>query len=297
MSVGLTVDLDVFRGASGSCLGADKPKLSALEPLGVAATAMTLIAIPAVKGDYVLVCKLDASGTTDQDSPVVCMAGYVASLPAWLSFEHAAKSIFDEYGVEVLEGKKFYRNKGEFRGWKDDKKESFIRDIQHNAILGRLDAGVVFSAPKAAWVSAKREHNLAHQESAFGFCFRAIIDALFGDAIIGEVLRKGETLSLVLEFGDSNAGDAQRIFNEAKAFSAFNRQKLYSFGFASKESARGLQIADFLAVTSRRYINLYSDNAGYAPEPQIASILREKLYLIDHSAVSFFPDLRKRKSS
>ncbi|MGA7789071.1 MAG: hypothetical protein WCA56_12990, partial [Xanthobacteraceae bacterium] len=65
----------------------------------------------------------------------------------------------------------------------------------------------------------------------------------------------------------------------------------------AKESAKGLQIADFLAVTSRKYINLYSNERGYAPEPAIVSILRERIYLIDQSAVSFFPDLRKRRSS
>ena len=271
--------------------------MSVPEPTGIAAVGMALIAVPSAKGDYVLVCKLDASGTTDKDSPIVCMAGYVAMLSAWLSFEQAAKPIFDDYGVGVLEGKNFYRNKGAFRGWKQDRKEAFIRDIQHNAIVGRLDAGVIFSAPKHAWLSAKRKHNLAHQESAFGFCFRAIIDCLLGDVMIGETIRKGETLSFVLESGDSNAYDAQRIFNEARAFTAWNRQKLFSFGFAAKEPARGLQIADFLAVTSRKYINLYSDERGYAPEPAIVSILRERIHLIDQTAVSFFPDLRRQKSS
>ena len=52
--------------------------MTAAEPTGVAAVAMALVAIPSAKGDYVLVCKLDASGTTDRDTPIVCMAGYVA---------------------------------------------------------------------------------------------------------------------------------------------------------------------------------------------------------------------------
>lgn len=269
--------------------------MNAPESVGVAAVATALVAVPSTKGDYVLVCKLDASWT-EKESATVCMAGYIATLPAWLEFEQLAKPIFDRYSVAVLHAKEFYDTHGEFEEWSRDKKESFIREIQHRCIVGRLDAGVIFAAPKAEWKKAKDKHNLAHQESAFGFCFRAIIDQIFSDVVIGRALALGETLTFVLESGDENAADAQRIFNEARAFSEWNKQKLYSFGFAPKESARGLQIADFLAVTSRKYIDAYSADTGYAPEPRIASILRERIYLIDQVALSFFPTNPKKSA-
>lgn len=117
------------------------------EPQGVAAVTMALVATPSAKGDYVLVCKLDASGT-DPDNPIVCMAGYVAMLSAWMDFEQVARPIFNRYGVTVLHAKEFYDTKGEFAGWSRDKKHAFIREIQNQCILGRLDAGVVFGAPK-----------------------------------------------------------------------------------------------------------------------------------------------------
>jgi hypothetical protein len=224
------------------------------------------------------------------------MAGYVAMLSAWLDFEQVVHPVFNRYGVTVLHAKEFYDTKGEFAGWSRDKKRDFIREIQEKCILERLDAGVVFAASKAEWLKAKRTHGRAHNESAFGFCFRAIIDMLLSDVIIGKAVAKGETLTFVLESGDNNAGDAERIFNEARAFSTWNREKLFSFGFAPKESARGLQIADFLAVTSRKYIAAYSDETGYAPEPEIISILRDRIYLIDQTAVSFFPVPKKRQS-
>lgn len=243
-----------------------------------------------------LVCKLDASGT-DKANPNICMAGYVALLPAWMEFELVARPILDRYGVTVLHAKEFYDTDGEFEGWSRDKKEQFIREVQYKCIVGRLDAGVLFVAPKSAWLQAKRDHKLAHNESAFGFCFRAIIDQLFSDVIIGKAIAQGETLTFVLEAGDENAGDAERIFNEARAFSSWNWQKLHSFGFAGKETAIGLQIADFLAVTSRKYVDQYSDERGYSPEPAIVSILRDRIYLIDMAAVSFFPTPPKKKSS
>jgi hypothetical protein len=270
--------------------------VSTSEPVGVAAVAMAMIAIPSAKGDYVLVCKLDMSTATDNPFGVVCMAGYVGLLTAWLEFEQTARLIFDRYGVTVLHAKEFYDTDGEFDGWSRDKKEAFIREIQRKCIVGHLDAGIIFGTPKTEWLKAKRKHNLEHRQSAFGFCFKAIINQIFADVVIGKAIALGETLSFVLESGDNNAGDAERIFEEAKAFSDWNRRKLYSFGFASKESAIGLQIADFLAVTSRKHIDKYSDERGYAEETAIASILQERIYLIDQVAVSFFPT-NPRKSS
>jgi hypothetical protein len=41
---------------------------------------MALVASPPAKGDYVLVCKLDASWT-EKESATVCMAGYIAYPP------------------------------------------------------------------------------------------------------------------------------------------------------------------------------------------------------------------------
>jgi len=266
-----------------------------MEPKGIAAIAAALVPLPSPHGSHVIVCKLDASGT-DGGNENVCMAGYVAQLSAWMDFELVARSVLDRYGVGILHAKEFYDTKGDFAGWSRDKKEAFIREIQYKCILGRIDAGVIFGAPKSEWIKAKRTHNLAHQESAFGFCFRVIIDQLFGDIVIREALGKGETLTFVLESGDQNAGDAQRIFNEARAFSSWNRDKLYSFGFAPKESAIGLQVADFLAVTSRKYIDQYSPETGYPPEPAIVSILRERIWLIDQVSVSFFPTPKKRLS-
>lgn len=235
-----------------------------------------------------LVCKLDTS-TTDDEKAVVCMAGYLALLPAWAAFEIAARRVLDEYKVTLLHAKEFYDTKGDFAGWPRDKKEGFVRKLQHNCILGRLDLGVVFAAPKAAWTEAKREHGGAHSESVFGFCFRAILDQILQDEIVGKVIADGETLSFVLESGDENAGDALRIWREAKAR---HNHLLYSFGFAAKDSAIGLQIADFLAVTSRKYISRHNAVGSYPEEPAIASILREGIYLIDIAAERFVPDPR-----
>jgi hypothetical protein len=262
--------------------------------IGLAGIVQALVPVPSEGGNCVLVCKLDMS-TTDDEKTVVCMAGYLAMLPAWMDFELTARPLFDSYGVSVLHAKEFYDTKGDFAGWSRIKKETFIRDIQNKCILGRLDLGLVFAAPKMAWREAKQQHRLADNESAFGFCFRAIIDNLLKDEIVSRAVAAGETLTFVLESGDSNANDALRIFNQAKKLSSWHERIFYSFGFADKKSAIGLQIADFLAVTSRKYISSYSAEDGYPPEPAIVSILRDRIYLIDLAAERFVPDLRYQK--
>jgi hypothetical protein len=64
---------------------------------------------------------------------------------------------------------------------------------------------------------------------------------------------------------------------------------LNSFGFADKGSSIGLQIADLLAVYTRKYVNKYDEDAGYADEPTIISILRDRIFLIDDVAYRFLP--------
>jgi hypothetical protein len=68
---------------------------------------------PKRRAIVVLVCKLDASGT-DDENPIVTMAGYVGLLTGWLDFEVRAREHFYRYGVDVLHAKKFYDTDGDF---------------------------------------------------------------------------------------------------------------------------------------------------------------------------------------
>jgi hypothetical protein len=101
------------------------------------------------------------------------MAGYLGFLPEWSNFEIDARAICVREGVEVLHAKEFYDTKGDFAGWSRDRKQKFVRDI-HDISLGRLELGISFSVEKSKFVNAKREHRVAHSESAFGFGFRSI---------------------------------------------------------------------------------------------------------------------------
>jgi hypothetical protein len=233
---------------------------------------------PQKRAVLVLVCKLDASGT-DAANPIITMGGYVGMLNGWLVFEIRARALFDRYGVTVLHAKQFYDTDGEFEGWSRVKKETFIRELQ-DCVLGRLDLGITTSTIKAEFLKVKKERNIGHNESVFGFCLRHTIARLLSDVVLEAVFNKGLDLTIIHESGDENAGDAQRVFNQIKSVSPEHNRRLRSFGFADKASTIGLQIGDFLAVTSRKYVGKYSDTTGYPEQPTILSILQDRIYLI-----------------
>jgi hypothetical protein len=215
------------------------------------------------------------------------MAGYVGLLPGWIEFEIEGKRICDRYGVNLLHAKEFYDTKDDFVGWARSKKLQFVRDM-HAASLGKLELGVSFSVEKSSFLDAKRQHRVAHSESAFGFCFRSIIAGVMSDEVMSEVISKAdENITFVLERGDANGRDAERIFNWAKGLTPAFDRALYSFGFADKRSSVGLQWADFLAVTMRRYADEYKQLGHYPGRSEIISTLYDRLYMIDHVAESF----------
>jgi hypothetical protein len=217
------------------------------------------------------------------------MAGHVALLPAWSDFEIEAKEICKKERVGLLRAKEFYDTDADFQGWTRERKETFIREIQ-NIAIGKIDLGISFSVVKSKFLEAKRDHKIAHNESAFGFCFRSVMYELFSDPVLAAIMAKGENLTIVLESGDANAKDAQRIFNWAQKRNSLFGAKLYSFGFADKRSSIGLQWADFLAGTTRRYVIKY--DGTYPDEPKILSILRDRIYMIDRVAEQFLPVAR-----
>jgi hypothetical protein len=242
----------------------------------------------------VLICKLDASGT-DAANPIVTIAGYVGILSGWLDFEVRARAVLDQFGVKLLHAKEFYDTDGDFRGWTRDKKEHFARQLQE-CIVGRLELGITTSLVKAEFLKMKRERNVGHNESPMGFCLRHSMARLLGDVIMQEAFAKGYDLTIVHEDGDANAGDAQRIFNLLKALSPWHNKVLLSFGFADKGSSVGLQIGDFLAVTSRKYVGKHSATDGYPEQPTILSILRDGIFLIDDVVTGWLSESQAQSS-
>jgi hypothetical protein len=206
----------------------------------------------------VLIAKLDASGT-DADNNVLTMGGYVGMLNSWMHVETIGRQYLTDNGVSVLRAKEFYDTDGDFRGRSRERKEKFIRGLQDEAIVGRLDFGVALSVLKSKYLEAKRLYKVAQNESPFGFCFRLVIEKVLNDVVVKEVLKQGVEVTFILESGDNNAQDAERVWNQVKAISPWFDRVLNSFGFVDKKKSVGLQMGDFLAGTIRRYERKHSE--------------------------------------
>jgi hypothetical protein len=80
---------------------------------------------------------LDDSGTDDR-SPVITMAGYVAHSHHWAIFDKRAKKLYPCYGITKLHSSDFHGTKGEFAGWTGDKKMEFVRDERYRSWFSAL---------------------------------------------------------------------------------------------------------------------------------------------------------------
>ena len=51
------------------------------------------------------------------DSPVVIVAGFMATVEQWDAYERDLKALFDDYGVKKFHAKDLRGRKGDFKGW------------------------------------------------------------------------------------------------------------------------------------------------------------------------------------
>lgn len=234
---------------------------------------------PAKRIVMAFVCYLDEA-RTDAESALVTMAGYIAPYVDWLPFETAAQTEFDARGIKVLHGMDLHGGKKEFKGWDRTKKEEFVTALQgHLKATGAL--GVAFSVAKAEFVAAKKLHKVMSSESSYGFCFRSIVSLLCKDPVMRmnfDTIPEAD-ISFILETGNKNSGDVDRIFAALKVNSPF-RGRLKAVTFAAKDSTKSLQMADLLAFYSRRHIAKYDQKGGGYPEvPRMLEILHTGIHI------------------
>jgi hypothetical protein len=199
----------------------------------------------------VFVCYLDDSGTTP-DTPIIMIGGYVAPYLKWTQCEHAARLILKRQAVKVVSGKDLENGRKDFRGWRVSRKIKFVRALQSKLKPAAL-SGYAYGVDKERYANAKKRDRLNHQESAFGFSFRILVDQMLRDARIRHGFEKhGWKVSIVIEEGNKNNQDARRIYNQLRLRSDIGHM-LCGFGTAAKDSTVSLQMADLLAFSTRRY--------------------------------------------
>lgn len=239
----------------------------------------------------VFVCYLDDSD--DRLSSVSTLAGYVGRLGDWRNFEAATAPIFDAYGVDILHAKDLHNTKGCFSGWTRLKKESFVRDVFD---VARLCAsfGISLSARKKAVREFKARHKNHASFSGHRICFSSIMTTVVFNNSLRDVIQS-EGASFVVESGHRNNGEIEKAFHRDKRNPVF-RGAARSLTFASKESSRALQLADFFAFYSRRYASISDRFDGKLSLP-VPELYRIALDRVQHFHRTFRMPIAKRSEA
>lgn len=196
----------------------------------------------------VFACYLDDSD--DRLSSVITLAGYVAPISAWKSFEDEVAPIFDRYEVPILHAKDLHGTKGCFRGWSKLRKKSFVAEI-YSVAASRVSFGISVSVRKSAIPHWHKDYPKNSGMSAYGICFASIMHtAIYNNSLGGQIQNQG--ISFIVESGHKNNAEIEKRFDKAlkhELYSGIAR----SIKFSSKQSCRAIQMADLSAFYSRRF--------------------------------------------
>jgi hypothetical protein len=73
----------------------------------------------------VMTAYLDESGTHGEESPVITIAGFIASADQWSSYERDLSQLLADYEVKVFHARKIRTSKGDFKRWPTTKRARF----------------------------------------------------------------------------------------------------------------------------------------------------------------------------
>ena len=195
-----------------------------------------------------LACYLDDSGSDDQN-PIVTVAGYIARDTEWKVFETEVEQWFSEYRIGILHSMKLHNTDGDFKGWTVLRKQTFVarlcRTLSRRAIMG-----LTASAHKSNYQRDADNSGRKRTITPYSFCFNLVVDWILTGVLTGRASHD-EGVALILECGHPNNAEAEQLFYEIRERHGLS-QVLRSISFVPKDICRAIQMADLLAFYSRR---------------------------------------------
>lgn len=214
---------------------------------------------------------LDDSGTDDR-SPVITMAGYVALAHQWAVFDKRAKKLYARYGITQLHASDFHSTKGKFAGWSRDKKMQFVRDL-FELVRKSCVLGASVSVLKQDYKAAGLREGLNKNISAYGMCFNIIVEYIHNAEAVAALAHHG--VSFRVENGNKNNPDVGQRF---EYFAGHEKlvDVIKTMKFVDKAHSAAIQLADFLAFFSRRHAEKCERerNAKAQHDEPLATMLR-----------------------
>jgi hypothetical protein len=212
----------------------------------------------------VMTAYFDESGTHGEESPLVTVAGFIASVAQWAAYERDLAELLAEYGVKKFHAKDLRGRKGDFKGWPALKRARFNSRFLQMAD-DHLACGLSMILPSADYQGIYRAAEFprkARPDTQYGLCVRGAL----WKSIIFMIDRPADwPLNIVLEIGTGKEGDAIRVFGEVQDdLRPEYAPALGSITFGSK-SDLPLAVADSLAYA------IFRMSAGYSKHPTEAN--------------------------
>lgn len=214
----------------------------------------------------VMTAYFDESGTHGH-SPIVIVAGFIASIEGWAGYERDFAALTAEFGVNKFHAKEFRGRKGDFKDWPTRKRALFNSRFLRLAD-DHLSCGVAAVLPVADYQRIYQSADFprrARPDTTYGMCVRT---ALAKCLIFARENKSEWPINVVMELGHSNVGDAIRVFDEVKrGLFPWYAGALGSISFDSKRDCAPLAIADSLAYA------VFRMSAGFSKHPTDPNIL------------------------
>jgi hypothetical protein len=202
----------------------------------------------------------DESGTHGAESPVVLVAGFIATVEQWAIYERYLSELLNEYKVKTFHAKDFRSRKNDFKGWPTTKRARFnsrFLKLADDHLSYGLSVILRSSEYEAIYRAAEFPRK-ARPDTQYGLCVRA---ALWKSLVLIKDRQIDWPLNVIMESGALNAGDAIRVFSEVKdSLLPEYSLALGDFSFGSK-SDLPIAIADSLAYA------IFRLSAGYSMHP------------------------------
>jgi hypothetical protein len=117
---------------------------------------------------------LDESGTHDQ-SPIVVVGGYVASVVQWKHFQAKWSAALKEEEISCFHMNKFESSVGEFEGWTEERKRPFFQKLSQ-IILRHVSFGIGMAVVKKDYEGFSLEYRKGISPRTFGVlqCIRQL---------------------------------------------------------------------------------------------------------------------------
>ena len=164
----------------------------------------------------VMTAYLDESGTHGDGAGTVVVGGFISNKAGWVAYERELDALLKTNRIEYFHANKFRKRSGPFKKFPEANKVSFVTDF-FNLIDKYLAYGFAVSLkPKdfsEIYRARKTLPKKIRHDSQYGLCFRLCIVAAFR---FMSQMREEWPLTVVIEGGHKNCGDAVRIFNEMK---------------------------------------------------------------------------------